>query len=455
MAALFLSALLLTTPPAVEANASSTAAEGSRWGAAIQIGFGRAGAMTVGVIQPRLSFHAEGLELTLGPPIWLRLDAIEGALWEGRDPQRIWLTDWQSPAAYAAFVQRLSLHLFDDALQLDVGPLRQERLGRGILVDDLQSSFDPLRPRPGARIALRAGPVAVRAMVDGVVDPTVIAASFDLAPLVLLGLDGPQRFHLTLEAAVDPEAPLTAAGAAAAAAADPASPRRGAVAAADVALSYLLWRDNRVALELYAAAALLSHPALGGHAGLRVEVWRPGSNPAVADQGGDPGATEEAAVVAAIEGVAAGEGYTPGYFDIAYGDERLRTVGRDDQPKAALRPAAGFGLRGRLEFRLGGLHLGLAAQSAMDGHVSAHALLRLRAGPVALSALYVKRDLTGFRQLWQLDPGTTAVVEGAVALWQGLFAFVTLHHGRRQLADSGQGVASDWLIGLGYAAEGT
>jgi hypothetical protein len=412
--------------PTVEVEQSVESAPAAHnWSASLQAGAGMVQEDPAALIRPRLGYQGSVAELTLGLPMWLRLTDRAPA----GDPtpavdEVSWLTDWRSPETYAAIVEHLTIEAGSGKFNLFAGGLKQEHLGYGALVDDFSGSLDPLRRRTGARLDLRLDTVQVEVMADSVVDPHLLGAEVTLAPLAWADLDDERRLRVATGFALDPTAP--------------GEPLAAPVGGGDLAVGYVFWRSEHVALESYLTGAVLSTPGVGGHLGLRLEVST------------RPGRRETNAVTVDLEGLLASEGYTPAYFDIAYQAERLAVPSRDDRPKRALLPPDGFGLRGRVDVRLGGARFGIAADSMFQGEMSASAYLRLQYDAWSVAGMVIKRDMAEARDLVEARPGTYAMLEAAVRFWEGFFAYATLHHGWRD----GRPV-TDWLGGFGYTIAGT
>ncbi len=430
----WVSLLILTSPePAgdVAATVESPPESASQhaWLTSVQIGAGMLEEDPAGLMRPRLGYRGSLGTLILGLPIWVRFADRAPAY----DPtaavdEASWITDWSSPATYAAMLEELSLSFAGERVRLYAGPVKQETLGYGALVDGFSGSLDPLVRRTGARFDLQLDTVQVELLADSVVDPHLLAAHVTLAPLTWVGWDDESRFRVATGMALDPGAPGTTESA--------------PVGGADLGVGYIFWRSERVALESYLTGAVLSTPGVGGHLGLRLEVAT------------RPGEQDSDAVTLDLEWVLASDGYVPGFFDVAYQAERLEVPSRLDRPKRELNPRAGYGLRGSADVRIGGARFGLSAHSMFRGQLSSSAYLRLEFDAWSVAGMVVKRDMETWDDLVEAGPGTYGVLEAAVRVWDGFFLFATLHHGWREGEAYDRRVVTDWLGGVGYALGG-
>src|SRR5690606_9680512 len=123
------------------------------------------------------------------------------------------------------------------------------------------------------------------------------------APLVWAGVEERPRLWVFATGALDPTAPIHDGDT--------------VLGGADLGVAYRLWSSQRVGFDLYTAAAVLSHPSVGGHLGLRLQL----------------APAPRVALSFACEGVAHSAGYRPGLFDVAYQAERVSVASRG-RPRA-------------------------------------------------------------------------------------------------------------------------
>ena len=131
--------LLLTADAeatAIEASAEPGPAAAHHWSASVQVGAGMVEEDPAALIRPRLGYSSSVAELTLGFPMWLRLQdrAPAGVRARARD-EVSWLCDWRAPETYAALVEQLDIRVANNRFRLSAGALKQETLGYGALVD--------------------------------------------------------------------------------------------------------------------------------------------------------------------------------------------------------------------------------------------------------------------------------------------------------------------------------
>lgn len=411
----------------VELNVAPDGAQS--WYTSLQVGAGMINEDPAGVIRPRLGYLGSNVELTIGLPLWVRLADWAAPGEVARPVEEVsWVTDWRSPETYAAILEHLRVDTAGGRIHFTAGNLKQETLGYGALVDGYYGTLDPVGRRTGARLDLRIDTIQVEAMADSVVEPHLLGMEVTLAPLAWADLDDDHRFRVATGFALDPDAP--------------GEPLSAPMGGANLSVGYLFWRSEQVAIGSHLTGAVLSTPGFGGHLGLRVEVAT------------RPGLQQTDAVTLDLDWVLASEGYTPGYFDIAYQAERIAVPARRDRPKRALTPSDGYGLRGRFDVRFGGARFGFAAHSMFRHEMSASAYLQLQYDAWSAAAVIVKRDMAEPRDLVELGPGTFAILEGAVRFWDGFFAFATLHHGWREGEVGERRVVTDWMGGIGYTLSG-
>lgn len=387
-----------------------------------QVGLGMQGDTAVGMARPRLGYgfrwdDGDG-QLVVAPSLW--------GQWE-RDvtgEEITWLNRWHSADTYAAWVESLRLTFAQGRVLIEAAPLLQQSLGVGTLVNHLSSSLDGARPRTGAQVVVDLDTVRVEALTDSVVNPHVVGAHVAVAPLMWANVETTPRLWVFASGALDPQAPTLHGEA----------PFGGA----DLGLSYRLWSSQRVGFDVYTAAAVLSHPSVGGHLGTRLQL----------------APTSRSALSFELEGVAHSENYRPGVFDMAYQAERVSVAARAGRPRALLRPRDGFGLRGRFDLHLDMVRLGAEARSNLRGELSATAYVGVEVDRVTVSALWMERDMTRVEDLIDFDARTYAVLEAAVRAWDGFFAFTRLQRGWR-IDEPLREVTpvTDWVLGVGYSGE--
>jgi hypothetical protein len=420
-----------------------TEPEPHRWSSFAQAGAGLLAEDPASVLRLGLRYDGPWVDVGLAVPLWLRLDDQPRPN-ENRAArhQVTSVTDWESPESYAAMLDELSFAIGGDAASapfaLYLGGLRAERLGFGVILSDLYGALDLVTRRTGARADLRLPTVSAAALADSVVAPHVVALGVTVAPLAWADLDDATRprLRVALSAALDPVAPVAL--------------RQKTVGGGELGVGLCLWRGESVVVETYTAGALLSlaaqNPSVGGHAGLRLEV-------ATA-----PGRDDSTDVAVAVEGLAASTGYAPAYFDLAYQAERVRVPAQGDRTKAELWRPEGFGLRGRFDVKSGGARFGAAVDSLWRKQetvaLDASLYVGLRYDSWSATALLAKREMREWRDATDGNAGTTALLEAAVRVWDGLFLFGSFYYGFRPTAPQTQPVVLDWMAGVGYGQRG-
>lgn len=421
-------AMFLAATADVSASAEPS---GPQWSSSLQLGGGQLAEDAMAILRPRFGVEGKRLQVFVGAPLLLQLaDARPHG--PAREPLG-WRTAWDDPETYAALLEELSWRSAGERAELHAGRLRQESLGYGVLVDQFTGSLDPSAARSGARLDIDLGAARFSALSESLVRPRLIAASLDLAPLELGAAARTSSLRVGLEAAADLRAPS-------------ASDDERAVGGADTFVSVAPLAGDGYRFELFAAGASLLRPdvpgAFGAHAGVQLDLL------------GELVARDDALVLR-LEGIAGGRGYVPGYFDAFYAVERFRAPGPDQSAKVDVLAPAGYGLRGRVDVRLGRSRAGAYAEHAFAAQRSNASLYFEHAGDAwKAAALVAQRGVGEAAELVALAPSTHALVDVAVRLHEGWFGFGYVHHGLRPEPAGDARRVTDWILGVGYGAAG-
>lgn len=381
------------------------AAAASAWEASVQMGAGVAGGGPAGVVRPRVAMSADRAALVLSAPMgW--------ALTEREAQNQTWERPWRDPATYINVIELAHWGTIDGSWDIRLEALRQQTLGSGALVDGFLGALDPLRPRTGARLQLREREAQATLVSDSLTDPSLVASSFEAAPLAWLGADPSLRFWLGTTAAWDPR-PVEGAGRIA--------------GSGEVFSRWVVVRGETWALALRGAAAGTLRGAWGLHGGARWEAK-----------------TTATRWVLLAEAVRVGAGYRPGAYDALYTVSRLRSP---ELSAAGAQEDAPW--LGRFRFEASGSRWqgGLWATTPQAQRLRGGAYVRYDAGRSRWQVLAAADDITR-RRGWARSGYVAG--ETYYRLHRAWFSFASLHYGWRGVEQTEVQRVTEWLVGLGY-----
>lgn len=385
----------LTTVAAV----SSQGAEPSRVSASFQAGSGSIDGRGALYLRPRIGYDGTLADLVLSSPLTLTLG--------GRATE-----DFGGAEAWASIVERAAASV--GGWQAELGPL--VALDSGLAVRLLASRLDPTARRSGARVRGSIGALELGAFVDGLTDVRVAGAS---SSVELANPLGPA--FLSLHGAMDPQAPS----------------RLGPAALGVVEVGGT--QRFRIAQGFDLDFAL--HGALQG---------RPvGSSRDLALGGALRLGGARSSLLVRCDAHLASENFIVGYFDHVYALERVQAQSWGGGAKADRRAPAGIVVDGEAKLELSSLEVGINyvhRPGANRGRLVGRAAVKGDAWQ--LSGTLAQRVLQDARDWLEIDAQSYALIDGAVAVRGGLFAFAYLNH--RWSEDSAVPL-TEGVLGVGYA----
>jgi hypothetical protein len=177
---------------------SAAAGAKSAVGVSGDVGLGGLGGKAYATLQTALELREAQLAFGLFGRVRLPL---QDAAAEGYVRSR----DWDEATDYVHIVRYIQYqHDFGSVrLEAEEGELLGTTLGHGTLLRDYTNIADPDHPHSGLRLRLGSRRVAVEALIDNFVRPSVIAARVDAAPV-----GRAPGFRIGASLVVDPRAPL-------------------------------------------------------------------------------------------------------------------------------------------------------------------------------------------------------------------------------------------------------
>jgi hypothetical protein len=307
------------------------------------------------------------------------------------------------------------------AFRFGAGEVLGLTLGQGTLLRDYSNVADPDHPQAGALLELDVGPFALRAVLDNLIDPALVAGRLAWRPRAL------ERLAVAASVAVDPRAPnrvlLDSAGQRSIDSAYNLTAQSEVLVLSGIDVSYRFGDIGSAAATPYAAANTSWH-GMGFHLGLLGRV-------ALTDSAID--------LTAQVEYRGTTGGYAPGYFGPFYDLERYQaglTFRDPDLAPAAQRTTAlanllegrhaGHGVLGQIGLEAGEplqAKLGYSYHPGPQGH---RFWLRASTSPIEPLSVGAMIALLGVGAGLQGADGLTILSEARYRFGKHLYALAQL-----------------------------
>lgn len=360
--------------------------------------------------QPRFSLHRTRLDMVLSLPIWIAMD-----------PQAGLLTDTSDPETWAAFIEHFKMRNRAGNAELYVGSLRAQQFGHGSLVDQYTGRLDPLSPRTGATFRFDKWGIHSQWLVNSIVNPQVMGGYLETTPLRTIGWDKNRRFRLSLGGMLDVGAPV--------------QDHEAVLGSLSLGMSVVAWRSSRLGFELYSNGVAVSGDKLGGHFGLLSE-W-------VKDK------RRSKVFTLRTELVLATNGYTPGYFDMAYEAERLGLPGQDQGPKATWKNGNTQHIRMQVNYRAARLQISASTDIRLAGGAKYALVGHYESSQWGVSGMLMQRNIQSVDNVLGWDGQTAAMAEASARLYRDLYGWARLYRGWHE-EDGTLSSLTSWSVGIGY-----
>jgi hypothetical protein len=381
-----------------------------QWSLSAEAGAGQLGDVTALWTQPRFTLHRDQIDLVLALPLWV-----------GMTPEVKLLNNVEDPETWAALIEYMSLrNRYGDA-EIYVGALRGERFGHGSLVDQYTGRIDPMSPRTGARIRYAAFGVSSEWMVNSIVNPQVMGGHLEAAPLSYFGWDKEKRYRMSLGGMLDVGTPL--------------GDHRSIIGGLNLGLSGVVWRNKVLGFELYANGVVLAGDKFGGHFGLLTE-WRRDSRRSMA-------------LTVRAEAVVAGEGYVPGYFDMAYEAERVGLPGESRGAKGIWKTPSAEHVRLQSDFRMERMLVSASVDVRLDGEAKYALMGHYESAQWGLAGMLMQRHIQEAKDVVAWNGQTAAMLEVSGRLYRNLYGWARLYRGWHEENDAIASMTA-WSVGIGY-----
>lgn len=375
------------------------------WNTSAVVGVGSADESVVGLIRPRLSIEGDFARLQLSSPLWLAFGDSQPSLSLG--------PDWGSVYTYLDMIESFVLTSQAGHLRLSLGTLHQESLGSGALVDGYSASWSPLHYNVGASTEIRFDGVEVRALLNQLEAPTLMAISTQVRPMWWLGDVDAERFVLSAELAV--------------ASGDSAAQADGeSLIAGDFGARLVFHSGQFLQVEGMLTGVFLNQQRFGAHLALLVE-WL-GQAPLWGDS-----------VAVQVDLIKAWSGYLPGYFGPLY------DIQRHLEPRASSAP---YFTQVKVNSKQDNLRYGAKLTYDFEGELDVDMYARWMQQQWSAMVLLHQSQFSSLKEIGRENSPFWAEMEVAVSIYEQLYTYGQLVRGW-DFQGSTPRPLTVWTLGLG------